>query len=594
MPDDAPSLDLATLAADYRRGARRPADVVASVLARIDARADDHVWIARLDADAIATYVRNLDRLDPATAPLYGVPFAVKDNIDLAGLPTTAACPAFAYQPERSAPAVARAIAAGAIPIGKTNLDQFATGLVGVRSPYGTPSNPFDPAMIPGGSSSGSAVAVAAGLVGFAFGTDTAGSGRVPAALNNLVGMKPTRGLISTTGVVPACRSLDCVSIFGLTVDDVARVAEVVVGYDPDDPFSRPARAPGVALGARFRFGVPDEAQRQFFGNVAGEELFGAAIERLTALGGEPVVADFAPFLDAAALLYEGPWLAERYLATREVLERQPEALHPVTRAILAAGTQLTAADTFAAYYRLRGLRRVVASAFQRYDVLLTPTAGTTFSVREIAVDPFRLNAQLGYYTNGMNLLDLCGVAVPAGFQPDGLPFGVTVVAPAFRDAQALEVARRFHAALDLPLGATEHRLPAAAPSRATASDTVAVVVCGAHMSGLPLNHQLVDRGGRLQSVARTAPTYRLVALPDGRPGLERVEAGATVEVEVWELPLGSFGSFVAGIPAPLGIGTVQLADGRALKGFLCESIAARDARDISAFGGWRRYLAEG
>lgn len=586
------SFDFKSLRGAYLSGAVRPADVVDEVTARIEARGDDHVWIHRLSRDELAPYLSALQPLDPKSAPLYGMPFAIKDNFDLAGIPTTAACPAFAYQAERIATAVARAIAAGGIPIGKTNLDQFATGLVGVRSPYGTAINPFDRAMIPGGSSSGSAVAVAAGLVSFALGTDTAGSGRVPAALNNLIGLKPTRGLISTSGLIPACRSLDCVSIFALTTDDAARVLAALAGFDPDDPFSREAPAASRRASQPYRFGIPTAAQHEFFGNAAGAQLFTAAIERLRADGGEPVEVDIEPFLAAGRLLYEGPWVAERYAAIRPFIEAQPDALHPVTRVIIESGARPLAADAFAAYYRLRELRRMLEPVWRRIDVLVLPTVGTTHSVRAVEADPIRLNAQLGHYTNFVNLLDLCAIAVPAGMQPDGLPFGVTLLAPAFCEAVLLPIAARLHAAANVRMGATAHPLPDLPSFESSPRGRVELVVCGAHMRGLPLNHQLTERGAVFVNATQTAAEYRLVALPDGRPGLERVERGAAIEVELWSVPEDQLGSFVAAIPPPLGIGTIRLADGRQVKGFLCESIAATTAPDISAHGGWRAYLA--
>ena len=594
MADPTLSLDLATLRAAYRSGQVRPTAVIDEVLERITARDDDAVWIHRLDRDVIAAYLRALDGRDPTTMPLYGVPFAIKDNIDLQDVPTTAGCPAFAYRATTTATAVARAIAAGAIPIGKTNLDQFATGLVGTRSPYGTPQNPFDPTMIPGGSSSGSAVAVAAGLVSFAFGTDTAGSGRVPAALNNIVGLKPTRGRISTTGVVPACRTLDCVSLFALTCDDAAHLLDVVAGFDVTDPFSRRPRSVAPERPGPCRIAVPAATQLEFFGNVAGEELFHATLDRLRDAGHDVHPIDLRPFLAAARLLYDGPWVAERYGVVRRLLDTDPAALLPITRAIVAAGAQPSALDTFDAYYQLRALQRAIEPVWTRADVLITPTVGASYSRAEIAVEPVRLNSQLGYYTNFVNLLDLCGVAVPAGFQPDGLPFGITVLAPPFCESRALQLAAHLHAAADVPMGALSHRLPPTIlPARApTDAELVSLVVCGAHMRGLPLNHQLVDRGARFLEATTTANSYRLVALPDGRPGLERVAAGAAIAVEVWAVPAPQFGTFVAAIPPPLGIGTIVLVDGRRTPGFLCESIAAQHALDITAFGGWRAYLA--
>jgi allophanate hydrolase len=547
---------------------------------RLAARGPDPVWISRLPRAEV------LRLAGAAAGPLAGAPFAIKDNIDLAGVPTTAACPAFAYTPAASAPVVQRLVDAGAIPLGKTNLDQFATGLVGVRSPHGVPVNPFNAAYIPGGSSSGSAVAVAAGLCSFALGTDTAGSGRVPAACNNLVGVKPTRGLLSTRGVVPACRSLDCVSLFTRTVADAAEILAAAAAYDPDDPFSRRAVPPGAAGSEPPRLGVPRAGQLEFFGNGAAGELFAAAVDRWRQLGARIVEVDFAPFRAAARLLYEGPWVAERYAAVKALIETKPEALHPVTRQVIAAGRDLTAVAAFEALHRLAELRRETEKVWDEIDALLTPTAGTTYTVAEVEAEPLRLNSNLGYYTNYVNLLDLCALAVPAGFLPGGLPWGISLVAPAFGDDRLLRLGARF-------LGEPE---PVAA--LAPAEPVTRVAVCGAHLGGLPLNHQLTGRGGHLVRATRTAPHYRLYALPGTpppKPGLVRVaEGGAAIEVEVWELPLAAYGSFVAGIPSPLGIGTITTEDGEPVQGFLCEAAAVRGARDITDLGGWRAYLRAG
>lgn len=597
--DDA--LDLATLRERYQSGNLRPSQTVAGVLDRIERRGDDKVWIHLLPRAELEARALEIEQRGPAELPLYGIPFAIKDNIDVAGHPTTAACPEFAYVAQETAPAVAALTNAGAILVGKTNLDQFATGLVGVRSPYGVPANTFDPEYIPGGSSSGSAVAVAAGLVSFALGTDTAGSGRVPAAFNNIVGHKPTRGLLSARGVVPACRSLDCVSVFALTAADVAAVLREAAGYDAGDPFSRrapPDSAEVVAGFADIRFGVPRRDQLEFFGNRDAAELFDAAVARIEALGGTSVEIDFEPFLTAARLLYEGPWVAERYVAIRDFIEQHPDALHPTTRAIIGNAVKFSAIDTFDAYYRLKALRRATDPVWDKVDIVMTPTAGTIYRIAEIEADPIRLNSNLGYYTNFLNLLDLSAIAVPAGFQRDGLPFGVTLVAPPFRDGTLCVLGDIAQRAAVTTMGATRRELPAPRPVRSIATNdagrTIRVAVCGAHMAGLPLNHQLTERGARLARVCRTAPYYRLYALTDfapPRPGLVRSDRGASIAVEVWEVPAERFGGFVDGIPAPLGIGTITLEDGREVRGFLCEAYATQGARDITELGSWRTFV---
>jgi allophanate hydrolase len=591
------SLDIANLQRLYRSRALTPAQLVEELERRLSGEDRHHIWITRLSRAQLLRYAQALETRDPASLPLYGIPFAIKDNIDLAGVPTTAACPEFAYTPERSATVVQRLIDAGAIPVGKTNLDQFATGLVGTRSPYGACRNSFDPDYIAGGSSSGSAVAVALGLVSFALGTDTAGSGRVPAAFNNLVGLKPTRGMLSTMGVVPACRTLDCVSVFALTASDVQSVFEVAADFDAQDPFARQAEPPRKRIPpGRFRFGVPRVSQLEFFGNDDGRRLFEAAVVRLESLGGVRVEIDLEPFLAAARLLYEGPWLAERYVAVQSMIETHPEALHPVTRAIISQGNRFSATDTFSALYRLAELKRQSEPAWEAVDLIVTPTAGAIYRVSELKADPVRLNSNLGYYTNFMNLLELCAVAVPAGMQDNGLPFGVSLFAPGFSDTALLELAARWQQALGLSLGATGAPLPSMPMPAALPAGWVTVAVCGAHLSGLALNRQLTERGAVLLETTRTAARYRFYALPGGppaRPGLVRVaRGGAEIEVELWALPLEAYGSFVAGIPAPLGIGTVELIDGRQVQGFLCEAYALDAATDITAHGGWRGYLA--
>ncbi|GBG13867.1 allophanate hydrolase [Novimethylophilus kurashikiensis] len=437
------NLNIAALRRRYLDGSLTPKQLVEDVDAAIGSEDVHHIWIRRLSHEEMLAYAMALEGKNPADYPLYGIPFAIKDNIDLAGISTTAACPDFAYVPEKSATVVQKLIDAGAIPVGKTNLDQFATGLVGVRSPYGAGRNAFDPDYISGGSSAGSAVAVALGLASFSLGTDTAGSGRVPAAFNNLVGHKPTCGLLSTSGVVPACRTLDCVSIFALTSDDAATVLEAAQGFDAADPYSRVVEKPSSILGSGFKFGVPKPEQLAFFGNPDTPQLFKDAVEHLRAIGGEEVEIDFQPFLDTARLLYEGPWVAERYAAIREFIENQPDAMFPVTRQIIGGAVKFSAADTFTALYRLKAMQRLTAGVWDDVDVIVTPTAGTIYRIEEVGADPVKTNSNLGYYTNFMNLLDLSAVAIPAGFQANGLPFGITLCAPAFNDARLLNLAAR-------------------------------------------------------------------------------------------------------------------------------------------------------
>ena len=603
------SFDLASLKAAYRSGTT-VREVIAESLARCRAETH-HAFIHVLTDAEVAPLVARLDGVDPASLPLFGVPFVIKDNIDLAGIPTTAGCPEFAYTPTESAFLVQQLLAAGAVPVGKANLDQFATGLNGTRSPYGACQNAFDPDFISGGSSSGSAVSVAKGYATFSLGTDTAGSGRVPASFNNLVGLKPTLGLLSGSGMVPACRSLDTVSIFALTAGDVQAVLGAAAAFDASDAYSRPAQPFGVDFSAGpFRFGVPRAQDLEFFGNDAAATLFNTSVERLKALGGTPVEVDLTPFLEAARLLYDGPWVAERYVAIQDFINAQPDAVFPPVRTIIEGGRSVTGAQAFAASYRLKALKRVCDAVWNDIDCLLTPTAGTIYRIDAMQADPIQLNSNLGRYTNFMNLLDYSAVAVPSGFLPGGaaqcLPWGVTLAAPAFKDITLLRLADRFHRAETATLGATPTPLastPACTglPSGevgAAGSGTVRVAVCGAHLSGLPLNHQLTSRGARLIGSPHSAPDYQLHALAGGpvqRPGMVRVaEGGSAIALEVWEVPAAHFGSFVAGIPAPLGIGKVKLADGSEVPGFICEGIGIEGATDITHFGGWRAWLAAG
>jgi allophanate hydrolase len=586
---------LAATVAAHREG-KSLLDTIRETYARIQAHADPALFITlRPEGDALAAAGR-LAEAGPEGKPLYGVPFAVKDNIDVAGLPTTAACPAFAYTPERSAFVVQRLVDAGAIPIGKTNLDQFATGLVGVRSPYGVPRNALRADLIPGGSSSGSATAVGAGLVPFSLGTDTAGSGRVPAALNGIVGLKPSLGALSASGVVPACRTLDTISIFALDVADAFAAFQVAAGYDGADPYARRFPPPALALPERLRIGVP--AAPEFFGDAEAEAAFRRDVAAVRALGFETVEFDLAPFAEVARLLYEGPWVAERYAATKPLIETKAYAMQPVTRDIIEGARRFDAVSAFEAFYRLAALKRKTEGAWRGFDVMLVPTLPRIYTVAEVLADPVRLNSRLGTYTNFVNLLDLAAFAVPSGVRGDGLPSSVTLIAPAGTDGLLAALAARIHARSGAPMGATG-LLPPPAPAVAPAADRIEIAVVGAHLTGLPLNRELTELGGRFVREVATSRDYRLYALPGTtppKPGLLRVADGdgAAIACEIWSLDPAAFGAFVSKIPPPLGIGTLRLEGGGAVKGFVVEPEATRGAEDISGFGGWRAYLARG
>ena len=589
---------VATIVAAHRAGTMTPSQTVARSYRRIRDHNDPAIFISLRDEKDVLAEAERLARRDAAQLPLYGVPVAVKDNIDVLGMPTTAACPAFSYMPTHDSTAVAKLREAGAIIIGKTNLDQFATGLVGVRSPYGIPRNAIRADLIPGGSSSGSAVAVSAGLVPLALGTDTAGSGRVPAMLNNIVGLKPSLGLVSTAGLVPACRTLDCVSVFSLTVDDAMVALKVMAGADGADPFSRNRPLAGMtSFPGGLKLGIPRNGQLIFFGDRHSEKAYGEALKRWSALGAALVEFDLEPFYETARLLYEGPWVAERYLVIRNLLASSPDSIHPVTREITVAGARLTAADTFAALYRLQALRRVAERAFAQLDAIVLPTAPTAYTTAQVAANPIELNSRLGTYTNFVNLLDLCGLALPASMRDDGIPFGITLLAPAGRDGQLASIGRVFHADTKLTIGAKSLAQPQLPPLPASAGDDIAIAVVGAHLSGMALNGELQALGGRLLEETATAPDYKLYALQTTppKPGMLRVErgAGSAITLELWALSPAAFGKFVAAIPPPLSIGTVRLSDGREAKGFLVEPAAINGARDISAFGGWRAFMAQ-
>ncbi|MDY6841156.1 MAG: allophanate hydrolase [Pseudomonadota bacterium] len=592
----------------YQSGAT-PEKLIGELVASLDTT--DNAWIAlsastQLQA-ALFDLAGTLNKVDGDVSrlPLYGVPFAAKDNIDATGFDTTAGCPAYAYQPEQDANTIARLKAAGAVLIGKTNLDQFATGLVGTRSPYGAVPNSFRPEVVSGGSSSGSASVVARGLVPFALGTDTAGSGRVPAGLNNLVGLKPTKGLFSIQGVVPACRSLDCVSVFALTVNDAGVVADAMAGFDADDAFSRqapcalPLDGPAIRRpGPIKRLAIPEHPQ--WFGDQQSEAAWNTAISLWRQQNVELVALDFSPMLELAALLYEGPWVAERHTAVEAFMASHASEMNPIVKGIIENAGKFTATDTFKAQYHKEELLRRIDELLADVDALLVPTAPTAPTIEAVNADPVTLNSQLGTYTNFVNLADMSALAIPAGFRDDGLPFGVTLISGAWKDTELQHLACQWLNAHPTPLGATDKDRPEETPGAAISTPTVQVAVVGAHLSGMPLNTQLTKRRSVLLEQTTTSAHYRLYALPNTtppKPGLKRVTAGEgggegeSIIVEVWEMPASAFGSFVDLIPAPLGIGNVELADGRWVNGFICEGYGFDGARDVTEFGGWRAFV---
>ncbi|WP_066363453.1 allophanate hydrolase [Herbidospora mongoliensis] len=551
-------LQISALKAAYKSGLH-PREVVAEVYRRIKARGDDNVWISLRPEDETLAELP-----DDPDLPLYGIPFAVKDNIDVAGMPTTVACPDFAYRPDRSAPLVDRLINAGAILIGKNNLDQFATGLSGSRSPYGSVESPLVEGLISGGSSSGSAVAVSAGLVSFSIGTDTAGSGRVPAVMTGTVGLKPSKGLVSTLGVVPACASLDCPSVFSLNVPDARTVLEIIEGYEQDDPWSR--RLPRVTAPIR-RIGV-----------IRGDENWTEVLSRLEDLGYELVDIGIEPFLAAGRLLYEGPWVAERWSVLGAFVEGHPESLHPVTAEVLRSGGDVTGPDTFRGIHRLRELQAETRQTWAKVDAIAVPTVPRTFTLDEMAEDPIARNSVLGTYTTFANLLDLAGIAVPAGTTSAGRPHGVTLLAPAGADGPLADAAERFHTGR---AGATPYRIQ---------NGRKLLAVVGAHRTGHPLHPELLALGATLAGIAHTAKAYRLFDLGD-RPGLVKTADGESIEVELHYLTAEKLGELLVTIAPPLGLGSVELDDGTHVTGFLCEAHAVREARDITGYGSWPSYV---
>ena len=573
-----------------------PTDIINQIYRRIDEVGDQNIFLCLFPKKELLAAAEDLGDFNP-NLPLWGVPYVVKDNIDVLGKPTTAGCPGFSYIADDSAFVVKCLKKAGALLLGKTNLDQFATGLVGVRTPYGPPKNALHTHIVPGGSSSGSAVSVAHGMASFSLGTDTAGSGRVPAAFNNIVGLKPTLGSISLNGVVPACRTLDTVSIFALTTRDAYKVFSIAAEYDNHDSFAKLLYTPRLVKPAHsLKIGIPSSGSIRFEGDQQQKQSFYDAIERFEELGAEIFEIDFQPFFDIANMLYFGPWVAERYVATERLMEKNPEGLFPVTRKIIQTAKSLSAVDTFKGFYKLKDLIREISPIIDGCDVLCVPSIPTFVKVSDLELDPFKANNMLGTYTNFVNLMDLCAITVPTPVRLDGLPGSITLIAKAANDSEIAALACLVEAWECRKLGATDWTLQKTNLPETASDKVVRIAVCGAHMTGLPLNPSLVALGARFVKADQTTNEYKFFALPSpdvARPGLVRTtqKDGNSISVELWDLPENRFGYFIKTIPAPLCIGTIQLIDGTEVKGFLCEQFAATESEDITHIGNWRTFL---
>ncbi len=588
-------LTLSSLRDAYSSGVT-PMAVIEQVYCRIDEVSDPGIFLCLFPKERLLAEAEGLGAYDPEK-PLWGVPFVIKDNIDVSGHPTTAACPDFTYVPEQTAFVVSKLQSAGALLIGKTNLDQFATGLIGVRTPYGAPKNSLDADMVPGGSSGGSAVAVAHGMATFSLGTDTAGSGRVPAALNNIVGLKPTLGALSATGVVPACRTLDTVSVFALTVTDAYEAFCAAAAFDCVDSYSRTVETPElVKAPTGITVGIPSSDSVRFDGDAAQAESFAHSVAALKARGATILEIDFSPLYEIAQMLYFGSWVAERYVATEALMTTNPDALFPVTKKIISSAEGKTAAGTFKDFYQLKTLISHVKPFVDACDVLCVRSIPTFVSVADVEADAMGPNNLLGTYTNFVNLMDLCGVAVPTPSRCDGRPGSVTLLAKAGDDAKVAALATEVEAWGTRKLGATTWDFKADSLPDEPAADVIRLAVCGAHMTGLPLNHTLTNRGARYVRADKTSSDYQLYALPGKgvlRPGLVRTtqNPSASVALELWDMPLSEFGGFMKTIPSPLCIGTITLADGSTVQGFVCEAAALHKAEDITDLADWRVYL---
>ena len=592
------TISITKLRNQYRKNGLTPSLLVNTLWSKMESE-DPAIWIHRIPEKSLHERAAELESESIEKLPLYGIPFAVKDNMDVAECPTSAGCPDFTYLAKTHARVVELLLAAGAILIGKTNMDQFATGLVGTRSPYGVPGNSFDPDFIPGGSSSGSAVAVAKGLVSFSLGTDTAGSGRVPASFNNLLGYKPTRGLLSNRGIVPACRSLDCVSVFGLQIRDIEEVLFVLKEWDPQDSFSR-KRKPltSWSFPERPRVALLEDGQLDFFGDSMARKAYEKSVNVLAESGLCLDAEDLSPFLKAAELLYSGPWVAERHIATSPLITESPQSFLPETLKIISEGNKPSARDAFLADYKLARLRREADKIWEKFDFIALPTTGTIYTQDAISNEPIELNSKLGRYTNFMNLLDLCGCAVPTALREDGLPAGITLFAPAFRDEQVLTWSGNIHRTAKTGAG-LELDFEPESFFQSKEKETIDLFVCGSHMSGLSLNSQLTELGAEFLRTTETAPCYRMFLLPKNeslpiRPGLVRcTEETVSLPGELWRIPLSNFGAFMLKIRFPLGISQVQLKSGEKEYGFCCDSSGVENCTEITNSGGWRSYLEE-
>ena len=590
----------------YQSGSLSPQEYINGLLESIRPgfqEGKDPAWISVATAENIEKQLSNLSALASqktiANLPLYGVPFAIKDNIDAAGWETTVACPDFAFEPEKNATVVEKLLNAGAILIGKTNLDQFATGLVGTRSPYGAVPNTFDPSYVSGGSSSGSASVVARGLACFSLGTDTAGSGRIPAAFNNLVGTKPTPGLFSTEGVFPACKSIDCVSIMTLTAAD----ADIVLNVMKSNALDRASEAqfhPTPRSISHFvkpiRIGVPINCQ--FLDDGQYQKSFSKAVENAKGLNVELVSIDIDPFVKAGKLLYDGPWVSERFAVTEAFLKSNPDSFDPSVKQIIESGAPYSAAQGFRAIYQLKELEIEAKKAWATCDVIMVPSAPNHPTLEDLKNHPILKNSELGMYTNYVNLMRLCAVAVPAGFTDKGMPFGVTLLAQEGSDSALLKLASQWQILFGLSLGKSNDKASLAELTIKTNNEnSMEIAVVGAHLQGMPLHSQLTDRNARLVKACKSAKTYRLFALPNTsppKPGLVKSSSnGAAIDLEVYEMPIGEVGSFLGLIPAPLGLGNIELEDGSWVKGFICEPYAIEGAKDISDLGGWKPYIKQ-